>query len=61
MVLSHGVGGGSGGEVGGATGAHLQEWRWERGKHAHTNKTRSKAVGGVRHAGDAEFGSDWWC
>ena len=31
------------------------------GKHAHTNKTRSKAVGGVRHAGDAEFGSDWWC
>ena len=55
VVLSHGVGGGSGGEIGGATGAHLQ------GKHAHTNKTRSMAVGGVRHAGDAEFGSDWWC
>lgn len=26
------------------------------GKHAHTNKTRSKAVGGVRHAGDSGSG-----
>ena len=58
VVLSHGVGGGSGGEVGGATGAHLQGWRWER---ANMNIARSMAVGGVRHAGDAAFGSDWWC
>ena len=45
MVLSHGVGGGSGGEVGGATGAHLQGWRWERANmHTRTKHAARQLV-----------------
>ena len=45
VVLSHGVGGGSGGEVGGATGAHLQGWRWERANmHTRTKHAARQLV-----------------